>query len=204
MRLYLVIGNNVDLKKFPFDGDIIAIDKGAKRLMEAGISFQYAVGDFDSIGDKKLLKKLSEDAKCLKLNPIKDDTDTYHALSLFYDKYQEIYIVGGISGARQEHFIANLKLFYHFPKIKLIDDNSVISLVENGATFTRDQYTYYSFFALENVTSLTLRGFKYAIQNFDLKIESALCISNELKDEVGYVSFKSGSLLLIKSREDNK
>ena len=199
MDAYFIIGTNVDLTKFDFTNSlVVGIDKGAYIAYQAGIKLDYAVGDFDSIGAEEL-ELLTKYTNVIKLNPIKDDTDTLHALRMFKE-YENLYLLGGISGPRIDHFVANLKLFYEFTNLKIIDNNTMITECESGSKFPKDEYKYCSLFALEDVCDLTLEGFKYPLINYALSHTSGLGVSNEILN-VGSVSFSTGRLLLIKSKE---
>lgn len=201
MDVYFIIGNNCDLCKFDFTNSIVVgIDKGAYSAYLANIKLDYAIGDFDSISANEL-KLLEDYTKVIKLNPIKDDTDTLYALNMFKD-YNNLYVLGGISGSRIDHFVANLKLFYKFSNLILIDNNTWIMECRSALNFPKDEYKYYSFFALEDVYDLTLKGFKYPLENYLLKTNDPLCVSNEILDDCASLSFSSGRLLLIKTKGD--
>lgn len=61
----------------------VGIDKGSLDALNKGIKLDYAVGDFDSISQVDY-DYLSQKVKNItKLNPIKDDTDTEHAINMF-------------------------------------------------------------------------------------------------------------------------
>ena len=199
MDVYFIIGNNVDLTKYDFNNKIVVgIDKGAYLAYLANIKLECAVGDFDSISAKEL-EELKKYTKIVKLNPIKDDTDTLHALRM-YTKYDNLYLLGGISGKRIDHFVANLKLFYEFPNLTIIDNDTVIKLCDKDAFFQKDEYNFYSFFALEDVYDLNLKGFKYELDNYFLPVESTLGVSNELISDAT-LTYSKGKLLLIKTKE---
>lgn len=200
MDVYFILGNNVDLSKFDFTNKlVIGVDKGAYLAYLANIKLDYAVGDFDSISANEL-KILQTYTKVVKLDPIKDETDTLYALNMFKE-YDNLYILGGISGPRIDHFVANLKLFYKFSNLIMIDNNTMIMECKSGLNFLKDEYKYYSFFALENVCDLFLEGFKYPLNKYFLTKESLLGVSNELISDSGKISFSSGKLLLIKTKE---
>ena len=62
---------------------------------------------------------------------------------------------------------------------------------------------YVSFFSLEgDLTGLTLRGFKYPLNKYHLKVsDSGLTVSNEIVDEEACVEFDAGSLLMLMTRD---
>lgn len=200
MDKVLVIGNNVDLKKYDFNNKyVIGIDKGTKLCLDNGIVPKMAVGDFDSV-NKEEYNFISKNVKdIIKLNCIKDDTDTFHAISNI-DKSDNIIILGGIQGNRIEHFYANMKLFSIYPNLVIMDDFTKISLVKNNTT-VNESNSFYSFFAIEEVSNLILKGFKYPLNKYHLKVNDSLCISNELIDSEGSISFTKGKLLLFLTKK---
>ena len=199
MDVCFIIGNNIDLSNYDFTNKIVVgIDRGAYLAYLANIKLDYAVGDFDSISAQEL-KTLESYTNVIKLNPIKDETDTLYALRMFKE-YDNLYLLGGISGSRIDHFVANLKLLYEFENLVIIDENTMVMECRNGLELPKDEYKYYSFFALEDVANLTLSGFKYNLINHNLSHQSGLCVSNEI-DSFGYVTYSSGRLLLIKTKE---
>ena len=164
MDAYFIIGNNVDLTKYDFTNSVvIGIDRGAYVAYLSNVKLDYAVGDFDSISAQEL-KTLESYTNVIKLNPIKDETDTLYALRMFKE-YDNLYLLGGISGSRIDHFVANLKLLYEFENLVIIDENTMVMECRSGLELPKDEYKYYSFFALEDVANLTLSGFKYNLIN---------------------------------------
>ena len=61
----------------------IGVDRGGLKLIEAGHTLDHALGDFDSVTLEEL--KTIKAKKIIKLNPIKDETDTLYALRLCKD-----------------------------------------------------------------------------------------------------------------------
>ena len=199
MDAYFIIGNNVDLTKYDLEGKIVVgVDRGAYVAYQANIKLDYAVGDFDSITASEL-DELSKYTNVVKLNPEKDETDTLYALRMFAH-YDNLYLLGGIAGSRIDHFVANLKLFYEFPNLTIIDNDTYIKQCDKSSIFQKDEYKYYSFFALEDVYDLCLKGFKYELDNYILSHSSALGVSNEITGNAS-LTYSKGKLLLIKTKE---
>ena len=125
MRAVLVIGNNYKINKDDFKNSyVIGVDKGALFLHRNNIKMDLALGDFDSITEKEF-ELIKKDTKIIKLNKIKDDSDTEHALNLVKN-YDEIVILGGIQGKRIEHFYAILLYLELNKNIIIKDNNSLI------------------------------------------------------------------------------
>ena len=202
MKAVLFIGNNYKLNKNDFiDSYVIGVDKGALFCLNNNIKMDLAVGDFDSvnINDYELIKNTT---KVVKLNPIKDDTDTEHALNLVKD-YDEILILGGIKGNRIEHFISMLIYLKKFPNLVIKDDYSIIFSSSKDLKIKKaEEYKYISIFSLDNDTLISLKGFKYNLDNYNLKTDNPLGVSNEIIDDYGIISLK-GRIMIIRTRDDN-
>ena len=201
MEAVLIIGNNVDLASFNFNNKyVVGIDKGALYALECGIKLDLALGDFDSIHEDQF-DLIKDRTSIKKLNPIKDDTDTFDAVKMLND-YSKITILGGIQGKRIEHFMANINMLKLDNRIEIIDNYSHIFIKNESFILKKDQYKYVSFFAVEDVFGLDLIGFKYSLSNQILSSIDSFCISNELTSSTGFVNFRKGKLLVIKSMAD--
>ena len=176
---------------------IIAVDQAVLALYKQRISINLAVGDFDSLSHQGILSQLN----VIRLNPIKDVTDTHQALiEASKIDADEIILIGGIGGERIEHFIVHTMLLHAFPKVKIIDDFSTIYLLNPGLHRFKDTSMYYSFFAYPKAT-LSLSGFKYPLMEYMLNTYDPLCISNEIDDSEGLVHIKDGYVLVVISKK---
>ena len=205
MKGVIVIGNNLSpaLAKAECDGAfVIGADKGALYCYKRGIAMDIAVGDFDSLTKEEKDKVIAFAKRTIALNPIKDDTDTAHALFLLGD-CDEVTILGGIQGKRIEHFLAILDLLSTDKRICLKDDDSFIRAYEPGEyRIEKGEHRFFSFFALEDAL-LSLEGFAYPLHDFLLKRFDPLGVSNQINGEAGHLTLKSGKLLLICSKSDS-
>ena len=178
----------------------VGIDKGSLDALNKGIKLDYAVGDFDSISQADY-DYLSQKVKNItKLNPIKDDTDTEHAINMFQDA-TKIIIHGGIGGNRIEHLLANLNLLMRYPHVLIQDNKSKIQQLPAELEIIKDNYKYVSIFAKAG-SHISLSGFKYDLDNYIFKEYDNLCISNEVVATKAKVTF-AGSGLIIFSKNDN-
>lgn len=198
MEAVLIIGHDINLSDYDFNNKyIIGIDEGAYIAYKNGIHLDVAIGDFDSI-DRTNYSLIKDWTNTIKLNPIKDDTDTMAAINLCKDA-KKITILGGIQGKRIEHFIANVILMKNDKRIEMIDNNSHIFTRDSSFIINKNKYKFISLFALEDVIDLTLKGFKYNLDNYSLKTNDPLTISNELIEDKGEICFKEGKILVIMS-----
>ena len=192
--------NNYDLSSLYNKEDnefIIGVDIGAYLLASKDIRIDLSIGDFDSVNELQyqLIQKHSKDIK--KYDEKKDYTDTYLAVQTALSmEYDEIVIYGG-TGGRFDHEFANMNLL-KLGKISIVSNDILMYMLDPGIYEIENKFKYISFFAIEDVKELTLKGFKYELSNIDLNTEDPLCISNELE---GTVSFNEGLLLVVHQSE---
>ena len=200
MRAIIILNNilNID-KNILNDSFIIGADKGAINAINQGIKLDLALGDFDSVtkDEYEIIKNNSK--KIINLDPIKDVTDTNYAINLVKD-YEEIILLGGIKGKRIEHFLSNLIDLYNYPNLKIMDDNSLILIMDKSFK-PLDNYKFISLYSLSNDTIISLSGFKYNLDNYNLKTNDSLGVSNEIINDA-FVEIKQGKILVIYSKDD--
>lgn len=188
---------------------VIAVDSGMRFFYEAGIKPDIIVGDFDSV-DQEILHffEKQEGIEWKRLIPEKDDTDTEAAIYQAVDRVcTQIHILGG-TGSRLDHVLGNIELlgigFKEQIKMYLVDSHNRIHMENQSFEIGRkEQYgKYVSLIPFTpEVTGLTLRGMKYPLTDFSLVCYNSLGISNEIIDEKAEISFKSGVLLVLETRD---
>ena len=188
---------------------LIGADRGICFLKEKGIHPTHIVGDFDSASGEALeyFKQFPE-IPIRTFNPVKDFTDTAIAMELAMEEGADrIYILGG-TGTRLDHVVANIKLLSHALERKkeciLMYAHNRIRLIDQALTIKKKkQYgKYVSLFAFGGqVKGLTLRGFFYPLTEYDMEAENPLGVSNEITAENGEISFSSGKLLVMESKD---
>ncbi len=183
----------IDIK----DSDvIIAVDQAVLALYKQRIKIDLAVGDFDSLNNQGILTQLN----VVRLNPIKDVTDTHQALvEATKMNPDEIVLIGGIGGDRIDHFMIHTMFFDEFPNLKMVDDNTTITLLQEGLheVQTEGYVTYIAY----SKAKLSLMGFKYPLQEYLLMTYDPLCISNEVIEEKGITHVLEGRLLQIVTKK---
>lgn len=188
---------------------VIAVDSGMKFFYEAGMKPDIIVGDFDSVDQEILLFfEKQKGIEWKRLIPEKDDTDTEAAIYQAVDREcTQIHILGG-TGSRLDHVLGNIELlgigFKEQIKMYLVDSHNRIHMENQSFEIGRkEQYgKYVSLIPFTpEVTGLTLRGMKYPLTDFSLVCYNSLGISNEIIDEKAEISFKSGVLLVLETRD---
>lgn len=189
---------------------LIAADRGVEFFMGTDLEPDVAVGDFDSLSAEgaKYMETLKH-TEIRRLKPEKDDSDTQSAANYAIEQGTERIMILGATGNRIDHLMANFGLLM-LGKIKqvqivLVDAYNYMSLIESGVILKKEEQfgKYVSFFPIEGeVTGLTLKGFKYPLNSYTLKVEdSGLTVSNEISDPEAEVTFETGKLLMIMSRD---
>lgn len=189
---------------------LIAADRGVEFFMGTDLEPDVAVGDFDSLSAEgaKYMETLKH-MEIRRLKPEKDDSDTQSAANYAIEQGTERIMILGATGNRIDHLMANFGLLMlgktKQVQIVLVDAYNYMSLIESGMILKKEEQfgKYVSFFPIEGeVTGLTLKGFKYPLNSYTLKVEdSGLTVSNEISDPEAEVTFETGKLLMIMSRD---
>ncbi len=213
-KTLIVSGGSIDKKFFEelFSKNkydlIIASDKGLEILDSFKIKPNYIIGDFDSINLEILNKYINDKTiKIERLNPVKDYTDTHMALKLAIEnKGKDITIIGAI-GTRLDHTIANINVLKEALdkdiECRILNENNKIILINKSIVIKKEiEYPYISLIPLTtDVKGITLKGFKYILNNETIKIEESIGISNEQIEDFAQIDIKDGILIIIKSKD---
>ena len=197
-------------KRIKPDTCIIAADRGLEFLAETEYMPDVVVGDFDSLSERgsQYLDSL-KNTEILRLKPEKDDSDTQSAVNHMISEGSREILILGATGTRLDHVLANLGLLSMGREkgvhIALADQWNYITLVDSGTVLKKEEQfgKYVSFFTVGgDVSGLTLKGFKYPLDGYDLTVaDSGLTVSNEIAAETAEVTYDRGSLLMIMSRD---
>lgn len=198
------------LKQEKFD-KLIAVDGGLKAVKELGLVPDYIVGDFDSVSSeireefRKYPYIVWEQHK-----PEKNETDTELARNRALTLSCNEIVFLGATGGRLDHMIGNIHALKTCMErgiaAYIVDSQNRLSLLDEERTFFKEtQWGKYISFApyTEEVTGITLTGFKYPLKDKTLRRgeEVGLCISNELEQESATITLKEGVLICIESRD---
>ncbi len=184
--------NELDIKR---DDYVICCDYACEYAIKNNIKVDLGIGDFDSLKEVTL-DDLSKVINLEVSSNVKNETDTFLALQKAKElTNDEIVIYGGL-GNRIDHTLASINLLDE--RTTIISNQAKLELLLPGEYNISNDYKYISFFAIEDVKSLTLKNFKYEINNYDLNRYDSLCVSNEGS---GIISFKEGKVLVVKQNE---
>ncbi|MCB7319737.1 thiamine diphosphokinase [Lacrimispora sp. 210928-DFI.3.58] len=188
---------------------VIAVDGGLKAAKELSLMPDIIVGDFDTVEPEILAFFRKKEHIIWDVhNPEKDDTDTELAIKRALAMGCDETVLLGATGGRLDHMLGNLHLLY--PCLQkgmeacIVDPQNKLYLIDGERHFRRDELwgNYISFLPLtEEVRGITLTGFKYPLTDKDIEIGTSLCISNELAEEEGTITFLEGVLMVVESHD---
>lgn len=180
------------------DDFVICADKGYFYAKNAGITPDVVVGDFDSFCDT-----ITDDCEIVKLNPIKDDTDTVHSIDIALEKgYSDIIIIGAIGG-RIDHSFANISALQYIHKkgsngILLSANERVEFLSEGEYSFDNYNGKTFSLFPFGcNKVCVSYEGAKYPLNRYYIQSNIPLGVSNEFISEKCKINIYDGNAILI-------
>lgn len=215
MKYIIISGGYIDdifalewLKENTYDC-MIAADSGMNFLYRNGVVPDVIAGDFDSVDDDSLDEFSSlPNVEMLRLNPIKDDTDTEFVIREAIRRGAAQITLLGATGTRLDHVLANIYLLgiglEEGVSIELIDAHNRIRMIEDVLEISKaEQFgEYVSILPVRgDARGVTLEGMKYALRNADVSCFSSLGVSNEIVAETAKISVKQGTLLVIESRD---
>jgi thiamine pyrophosphokinase len=185
---------------------LICADSGADFLFKENIVPDYLMGDFDSI-NKEALEFFRKSSTIVEKFPKdKDFTDTKLAFMKALELGASYITFLGCTGTRLDHSIGNIGVLLSCLEkgiaANIIDSNNKIFLTKSKASIFGNKGDTFSLFAYnETVENLCISGSKFNLNNYRLSIGDGLTISNEFSDEEVNITFTSGTLMVIESRD---
>lgn len=190
------------------DEYLVGVDQGAETIIRNKLSPDLSIGDFDSGSINKIRNK----SKSLIIyHPDKDKSDLELALIHLASKdFQEQHntkkllrkiILYNATGRRLDHYrsVINLLVRYTHLPIVLLDKHNRIEVVNANTVFKKNEYKYISFFAIDPDTKISLKGFKYNLDNAPLSIYDSFGLSNEILEKEGTLITNNKKILVFRS-----
>ena len=185
---------------------IIGIDRGIEYLYKENIEPDVILGDFDSVDPKVLERVIASKKELIKFPAEKDYTDTQLAINKAFEMAaDEIVILAG-TGSRVDHSLANIGLLYQClkkgVKAYLKNSNNTIFMIDKNSILETEDFKYFSLIAFGGrVEKLNISGAKYDLNSYDLLPQDNITISNEFIGDKVEISFETGNLLVIYSKD---
>ena len=142
------------------------------------------------------------------LNPIKDATDTHMAVLEAIKLNPKAITILGATGGRLDHMMGNLALLKlcvdkGIPAC-IIDQQNKITMIDKQLKISKcNQYgKYVSLIPFsDEVTGITLTGFAYGLSDATMIKADTIGISNEIREEEGFITIKSGYLMVMETKD---
>lgn len=220
MNVLIITGGNIDtdfalrfLNEHIFDQTIV-VDGGLDKVKElqmcgAQIQINHIVGDFDTVNHNVLMDYEKNDTIVIhEYQPEKDYTDTDIALKLAMKLAGSggYIVMLGATGTRLDHVLANLQML-RLPMeegidCRIVDKNNQIRMIQHRVELNEKTSQYISLIPVtEKLEGVTLRGFKYPLEDHTVYLGESLCVSNEIISLPAKIEIKKGCALLIESHD---
>lgn len=192
----------IDSEKLVRENDlIICADSGYIYAEKLNIVPDIILGDFDSYSGN-----FPDGAEIYRSIPEKDDTDTMLAVKTALSRgCNEITLYGAL-GKRFDHAYANIQtLIYAYEnscKMLILDSENEITVQGAGESrYEKREGWYFSVFALtETAEVVKFSGVKYPLENFNLKTDFPIGVSNEIEGDEAVLNIKNGLVLIVRSK----
>lgn len=205
-RAILFLGGIIDdYSKFNFASNenyhVYCADSGAKHAMILNLLPKFIIGDFDSI-DKKTLEFFKGKTEFISFPPEKDFTDGELLIEKIYKDYDDILVLGGLGG-EYHHTLGNILLLQKYPKLTLANENEELFLLKSENSFMDKKNFTISFIALDKENILSLKGFKYNLDNKLIRRGDTITLSNVIVEENAIATVTKGSFIgIIKQNKE--
>ncbi len=211
-RCVLICAGDLEISEIPIrENDlVIAVDGGYMYCQLFAIEPDVVIGDFDSLEENsvrqmELAAKEENGGKkrIIRLDPMKDDTDTLAALKFGLEQgHREFHLYGALGG-RLEHTMANLQCLLFLKRVGaagyIWDGNTMTTVIQNETlSFRKEMEGMLSVFAVGGkAEGVVEKGLKYLLDDAVLDENFPVGISNEFIGEKAELTVKNGSLLVI-------
>lgn len=181
------------------DDIIIAADSGAEHIYKIGAEPDVLIGDMDSISVEP------HGGEVIKLNVMKDETDTEAATRIALEKGADEIVILGATGTRLDHSLANILLLKQLSerniKAQIMDEKNIVQYIDSSFEIEGDKGDILSVIPLTKLSIESTAGLLYEVNDDFLDVGSSRGISNVMTENMASVRVKNGSALVIKSRD---
>lgn len=178
------------------EGLVICADSGLHHALKAGIAPDIVVGDFDSC-----TIEIPTGAECIKVSPIKDDTDTILAADTAIERgCTELRFFCALGG-RLDHTLANVQMLEYLREkgangtLYGVAERCYLLCAGESADIAAFE-GFVSVFALSAEAVVSEEGMKYPLCRHMLKRSFPLGVSNEVTEMSARVTVHDGTVLV--------
>lgn len=181
------------------DDFLIAADSGLDHMKRLGLTADVAIGDMDSVKSGISAKEI------VRLNVMKDETDTEVATLMAKERGADEILILAARGSRADHTTANMLLLKRLDdlgiKAHIADENNEIYFLNNEIRLYGKKDDIVSILPLGDLCGVTTEGLFYELCDDTLYFGAARGVSNVMTGESCHITVKSGCALVFKSRD---
>ncbi len=181
------------------DDMIIAADSGFDHVSKLGITADAYIGDMDSVKNTVVCKEI------IRLEVMKDETDTEAASMLAVSKGADEILLLAATGTRMDHTLANLLLLKKLYDMKIqavvVDEHNEIRFLKDKISVSGEKGDTLSIIPLSTLSGVTTSGLLYQLNDGILEFGASMGVSNVMTDNICTIEIKNGEALIIKSRD---
>lgn len=178
---------------------LIAADSGLDHIKKLGLTADIAVGDMDSV------KSEVSAGEVVRLNVMKDETDTEAAARIAKEHGADELLLLAARGSRADHTTANMLLLKRLAawgiKAHIADENNEIYYFEDEICLHGKKGDLVSVLPLTDLCGVKTEGLFYSLSDDTLFCGASRGVSNVMDGESCLISAKSGCALVFKSRD---
>ena len=178
---------------------VVAADGGANKAVLAGILPDAVVGDLDSVWDETRTRL---GPRRLHLDSSPDTTDLQKAIEFAIDLGAQAIDIVAAGGGRADHALANLsvlRLYRGAAKIRIVDDQFEVEIVDGRAEVDGPVGTVVSLVAIGRCDGITTSGLRWDLHEHTLDF-SPYGVHNEIAQSPASISVPEGDLFLFRGR----
>ena len=184
---------------------LVAVDGGLHHLTRIGLKPHLLIGDLDSVDASELAEIIEAGIEVQRFPPAKDKTDLELALEYALKIGYAQIVIAYPFGDRVDHTLGNLSMLTRpdlLGKTLLLDDGLVEArLLNASASLSTQPGELVSLIAWSvPVEGITTKGLQYPLNNETIVPWQTRGISNVALAELIELDFKSGRLLVIRTK----
>ena len=189
------------IKYIPIPSTLIAVDSGLDHARSLQLKPDLLIGDLDSISTSGLQWASQQEIKVKEFPSDKDKSDFELALDYARGVSNRLLAIGSDSGRVDQLFgmIASLaSAAPHFDSCHALIGKTYCTFTTGEANIHRKNGAIVSVFAMGGIADgVSLRGFRWELAEATLLPGSSLGLSNELNGDIGKISVRKGTLVVI-------
>ncbi len=183
---------------------IIVLDGALNRVLDLGIKFDVALGDFDGFNEDQIRDLIPPDT-AIEHTPDQNKTDLEKGIEFLIAKGMEAVNIVWATGKRSDHYLNNIGTIarYHKQiKMVMLDDYSRIYAIDSGFKKHKNKGDNFSLIPLNEVKNIKTTNLDWNLSNSDLNFPYSTSSSNKVSTtDFVSISFDSGFLLAMECND---